>query len=331
MLALLIKPSNVTIPIMVWILDATIEKIDWRKSITAIAPWLLAAISMIVITTRAQPASAFAFSQPAIWQRPAVALDGIFFYLQKFSWPVGLTIDYGRTPRAVLHHPGLLSIESVLLCILVAALYRSRQRVIIAGAAIVVAALLPVLGLTSFAFQLYSTVADRYAYPALLGAAIIFAYVLSRMKNVPVRIAMCVLLCIWGCMTFQQVRTWKDNYSLFTRVLRINSQSWMAWNSLGNAMILDGRVTEGLEMSRTAWKIAPARPSIAINIGTALAMLHRSREALPYLQFAALHEPEDFVVAANLSHVYSELQDPEAAALWQKRALQRRETNALHR
>jgi hypothetical protein len=331
-LALLIKPSNVTIPIMVWVLDIAIEKVDWKRSALAIAPWLLAAIPMIMITTIAQPSARFTFWQPAMWQRPAVASDAIVFYIEKLLWPAALTIDYGRTPAAIFGNPAILFIELTLVLAVAISLLKLRRRIpiIVAGIAIFIAALLPVLGLTSFAFQIYSTVADRYAYPGLIGVGMILAAILAKIKKLSARILVCTLLFIWAVMTYQQSQIWKNNYSLFTHTLRINPHSWMAWNSLGNAMILDGRVSEGLDMARTAWSLAPDRPRIAINIGTALAMLHRPGEALPYLQFAAIHEPDDFVVATNLSRVYSQLNEPAAAELWRERARQREAANALN-
>ncbi len=61
---------------------------------------------------------------------------------------------------------------------LAAWLWYQRTRVpwLVSTAGVFVAGLLPVLGLVPFAFQAYSTVADRYVYIAMLGPALALAW-----------------------------------------------------------------------------------------------------------------------------------------------------------
>lgn len=97
-----------------------------------------------------------------------VAADAVTFYLGKLAWPVRLGPDYGRSPQVVLADGS----GSVSIAILVgfvtglAAFRRSRFALVIL--AIFVLALAPVLGLVPFSYQRFSTVADRYAYFAVL-------------------------------------------------------------------------------------------------------------------------------------------------------------------
>ena len=85
------------------------------------------------------------------------------FYYGKLFWPVGLTIDYGRTPSRVLTGHILFGNLAVLsgLGIILWMVWRDYRGIAL-GAAIMLAGLLPVLGLVPFGFQEYSTVADHF-------------------------------------------------------------------------------------------------------------------------------------------------------------------------
>ena len=63
-------------------------------------------------------------------------------------------------------------------------LLRRKCRGAALGALIALAALLPVLGLVPFTFQEWSTVADRYMYLAMLGAALAVGTLLARLPGV---------------------------------------------------------------------------------------------------------------------------------------------------
>ena len=97
--------------------------------------------------------------------RPFIAMDAIIFYVQKLFIPYPLLIDYGRSPTAVLkltNSPellGFLGWATVGAVLLVLASHRWQTLGLVS---LFLAALLPNLGLIPFAFQGFSTVADRY-------------------------------------------------------------------------------------------------------------------------------------------------------------------------
>jgi len=94
----------------------------------------------------------------------------ICFYAEKFLVPMGLCLDYGRTPHACWPTPARRACGS--------RAPRDRGHLCRAAACepslavmLVVAGLLPVLGLVPFTFQGFWAVADRYTYLPMLGAA----------------------------------------------------------------------------------------------------------------------------------------------------------------
>src|SRR5262249_39791081 len=147
-----------------------------------LAPWFLLAGVWVLVTHAVQPIH----SEMAVewWARPIIALDALCVSFIQLLFPVQLGMDYGRTPASVLHNPVTI-LACLLSCLLILLLWRMRARLpwTVGGGIVFCAGLLPTLGLIPFAFQIYSTVADRYLYLALLGLAILLAEILARRKE----------------------------------------------------------------------------------------------------------------------------------------------------
>ncbi|MGD9644645.1 MAG: tetratricopeptide repeat protein [Pirellulales bacterium] len=233
-LALLSKPSAVSVPAMALVLDVGLVRRTWRAALLAIAPWLALAGILVLVTRYAQPAQELAIDRVQLWQRPVVAADAIAFYLRKLVWPWPLGPDYGRTPPVVL---GSLvgKLAWLLLVALVVAIYRlPRRRLLWTALALFAAALAPVSGLLPFGFQGMSTVADRYAYVAMLAPALLLAAILAR--GAPRLAWGAVALAIAGLAVLSgwQASLWRDDGTLFTHnIERIDADSHVSHNNLG--------------------------------------------------------------------------------------------------
>jgi protein O-mannosyl-transferase len=100
------------------------------------------------------------------------------------------------------------------------------------GFAVFAVALNPVLGFFRFDYQIFSTVADHYAYVAMLGPAIFLAGLLARRGETWLRVAGVVIVLL-AIRSFVQVRTWSDTRTLFEHALTVNPNSVAANSSLG--------------------------------------------------------------------------------------------------
>src|SRR3954447_26553564 len=102
-------------------------------------------------------------------------------------WPVAMAPDYARRPEVVMRMAG--GAWPYLIWIVPAALtawaWRGRRARpwALAGLAVFVAGIAPVLGLTPFQFQFTSTVADHYLYLAMFGPAVVLTWALVRFRN----------------------------------------------------------------------------------------------------------------------------------------------------
>ena len=99
-LALLAKPAAVVVPLMALIIDRVILQRSWRAIAQSLALWFALTIPIMLIARVVQPA--VEVTPAPLWARPLVALDALAFYLVKLVLPVGLTINYGRTPQSIL-------------------------------------------------------------------------------------------------------------------------------------------------------------------------------------------------------------------------------------
>ncbi|HEX4510477.1 MAG TPA: hypothetical protein VH328_10370, partial [Burkholderiaceae bacterium] len=179
--ATLCKPSAAAVPLVALAIDRVALRTPWRKALLAASVLALVVVPFVMLTRASQVIPAAGQSSP--WQRPFVAGDALAFYVLKTVLPIDLGVDYGRTPASVMAH-GWSYLVWLLPGSLLAVAFVNRQRRPLTwlGLLMFVCFLLPTSGLMPFSFQAYSTVADRYAYLALLGVGLVVADVIDQVK-----------------------------------------------------------------------------------------------------------------------------------------------------
>jgi hypothetical protein len=216
LMALLAKPSTVMVPVIAGIIDRVLYNRPWRAIANWLWPWLVVAAGFVVLTSWVQIVAPD-IGGP-IWARPLIALYSIAFYLGKLVLPIDLRIDYGHNPKLLLTDPTLHYVLFWAWIFPVAAallLWRSRNRILITAGLIFVAGVLPVLGFAQFAYEYYTTVADRYVYLSMLGVALAVAWVVDRYKVRWVGAAAAVAIVIFGGLSMVVAAQWMDTDSLY--------------------------------------------------------------------------------------------------------------------
>lgn len=292
-LTLLSRPSAVMLPFVVAVIVVWLNRRPLRDVVLPLAAWVLMCVPIVLVTRAVQPAQLVAVA-PGL--RPLVALDALSFYLWKMLIPLHLLPDYGRTPGWLAAHPGMLRFTWIgaasiaLLCIV---LWR-RWRWPAVAFAVFALSLLPVLGLTVFAYQRFSTVADRYAYLALLGPAIAIASVLAARPSRPKFIVAAAVALVFACLSFWQTRYWSDTAILFEHTLEVSPDSPEAHYALGhyygekaqeelasgNAEIAQSRFEQALAHDRAVLATHPDDVKSRFNIANLLLRFGRNSEAV---------------------------------------------------
>lgn len=313
--ALLAKPQAVTLPLVALFLDRFVVGRAWKRSLPLALAWLALAAGAIWLTKSQQSDETLRFVAPIGW-RPIVALDAIGFYATKVLVPIGLATDYGRTPQWLLESTARAWPALVALALFAITLWVRPARRFHVCVVVFCVLLLPVLGLVTFGYQDISTVADRYAYPALLGVALAVAWIVERSTSVVQWSTAAVLAIVLGVLAGRQADTWRSNETLFARVLEVNPRSWKAYSNLALAATRQGRLDEAVAQYRRALELGPSRWIVHQNLGLVLCQKGQTLEGEQELARSFELRRENLAVAGMLGSVrlslgrYADAEDP---------------------
>jgi len=240
----LCKPTAMVVPLVAAAIDGWVIGRPWRKVIVSAGVLLVVAVPGMVVARWIQRATSI--SIVPVWQRVFVAGDALAFYLWKVVWPAGLALDYGRRPRWVMGHWwGYVTWVAPAAVAVVLWAGRRRWRWLVGAWVVLVAGVLPVLGLSPFLFQHYSTVTDHYLYLSMLGVAMAAAWGAEALRRWSPRGAgvVCgVVVGVLGGRAMVEGAYWTNDLTVWRRNLEVNPRSFAAENNLGMALQMAGDV-----------------------------------------------------------------------------------------
>jgi cytochrome c-type biogenesis protein CcmH/NrfG len=265
--ALLAKPSAVTVPILAAVLDRWILRRTWKAIARALLPWMAIVCVFVVIGVMTQHTPA-TYAGP-LWARPIIAGDALAFYLYKIIFPLKLGVLYDEAPKTVLSHAWGWAVWTFPVAILVGAyLYRRRSSWLLASVGLLFVAPLPVLGLVSFEFAQFSTVADRYIYVAMLGPAVAMTFLLRSGRGTKWLASLCAAaLFVLSVRSYGQTKTWSDSYALFSNAVSVNPRSAVAFVHLASN---DSTLASAEMLARRSIQLDPGQISGYLVLGNIL-------------------------------------------------------------
>ncbi|MBX3414343.1 MAG: tetratricopeptide repeat protein [Pirellulales bacterium] len=352
LLALLSKPSAAAVPLILMIFEGVLYQRSWRPMLARLAWWGVPAIGLAWWTRQLQDDSVSRFVfEPAWWQRPFVALDALTFYLGKLLMPVGLAFDHGRSPQTVLAQWStyVIWLVPVGLVTLLAWLPGRRWWLTVCG--IFVAGLLPSLGLVSFAFQDLSTVAERFAFLAMLGPALAVAWMMTWPSVRPWRGELSLVLVGLALVTVRQTGFWHDTQTLLAhglavhpnstlcltnealqraeagdltaaemlldRVVAINPNEARVWMNLAAVYTRQGRPADAIGALERAVEQHSAEPQPKLDLARVLLEQNDYERIVSLLQEVVQVRPQDLEAHTYLGIAHSNLGQPaEASVHW---------------
>jgi hypothetical protein len=226
-LALLCKPSVVSVPVALVLYAWWFDRERFRATARAAAIWTALGLVSVLVTRQAQ-AAMFSVAVP-VSHRPVIAVDAIGFYLMKMVWPYPLAADYGRRPDVLWATPSmmiatLIVAAAITLAVIIGSRRDPRYRIAVLWPVLLV----PVLGVIPFAYQRISTVADHYDYLPLAIVAAVVALSVARSSRLNGRAGWGVfglLLVVYGGASFARTADWRDNQRFFDDMIRKNPRS----------------------------------------------------------------------------------------------------------
>jgi len=301
-LGLLSKPMLVTLPFVLLLLDfwplgrlrlparsrggaPQSVGIPFSRLSLEKAPFLALSAASSVITLIAQAGGLGRVQQYPFPVRFFNAVHSYGVYLRKTVWPDDLMIFYAH-PGAGLSPGHVFAAGLLLVAItLVAALTARTRPYLVTGWLWYLGILVPVIGLVQQSGS--AAMADRYTYLPLIGVFLAVAWGVHGLfptgrhgRNVlaGVAAAACLLLAL---QTTRQVGTMRDDESIYRHMLSVDPASVYARNSLGGALIGQGRLADASSVLGSIYRPNPLQlAGVLQQRGAQLAMSGKADEAL---------------------------------------------------
>lgn len=229
-LSLLSKPSAVTLPAILLVIDLLQKQKTIRQIIIGLLPFIALATVFSYVNLETQTKAQFINQAHAFphWQRVLFAGFALLKYLGLFLAPVQLSViyPYPFAGTAVMVTGAL----AVLLLLLVIGFAIKKKHInVLLALAMVVINLLPVLQFIPFGEVLY---ADRYLYLPLIGFGWLLGLGFERLK-LPTQAVAMPLLIVLCFLSFMRSKAWSSALNLYENVLAHSPNSFVALNSAG--------------------------------------------------------------------------------------------------
>jgi Flp pilus assembly protein TadD len=312
-LAMMAKPTLVTLPLMLLLLDGWPLHRLGRKAMLEKLPLFALAAAVCVMTyhAQAQGGAMNAGAELTASQRLAGGIVAYGQYLAKTVWPTNLSVHYAHP-----YLPGggglawwqIAASAAILLTITGIVIAQRRQRHLLFGWLWFVIALLPVIGIVHVGDRL---IADRYTTWAHIGLFIAIVETARRIE-LPHRLGGVVAACLLaacGYMAFEQASCWRDSTSLYAHSLRSQPNSPLLHNNYGLALKGAGHVDEAERHYRRAIELNPADPLAHHNLANVLADRGESLAARDHYRAAVEAQPRMDAALFALARVSLELND----------------------
>ncbi len=243
------------------------------------------------------------------------ALSAYVKYVGKTIWPHDLAVLYPFPLSFPLWQ--VISSLLVLLFLSVTAIRVGRLRPYLpVGWFWFLVTLVPVIGLIKVGVQ---SMADRYSYIPSIGLFIMAAWGvpdltkgLRHRKGILALLA-CAVIIASTVLTWQQLRYWRDNISLYRHTLQVTTgNSWINYN-LGLALASAGDLDAAIQEYQKALLISPNNSNIHNNLGMALVRKGDTDEGIRELREALLLTPDNVEAHNNLGSAFAIKGDMDAA------------------
>jgi protein O-mannosyl-transferase len=353
-LGLLCKPTLVTVPLVLLLLDYWPLKRFAGQSSTR---WLiLEKIPLFALSAAGTGATLWAHEKsiiyierlPFMW-RVGNGLVTCLIYIKQMVWPVRLAVFYP--------HPGVtLPVWEIVLAIVVLLLttagaitLRRKRPYFYTGWLWYLLMLLPVIGLIQVGSQGH---ADRYTYLSQIGLYILLAWAVTDICRASVSDAnrkgtafrsrngcgataglsnalqrrilggtagVAIILLAWCARV--QASCWRDGETLWSRAIAVTSGNFVAYAGLGQFQLDHGRLDEAINQLQSALNIDPKYPIARTNLGIALTRKGRIDEAIAHLQTVLEDYPNDAKAHYNLGIALLKKGDSQSAIAAFEKAL----------
>ncbi len=327
-LGLLAKPTLVTLPLVLLLLDYwPLGRLQSRQPAEICAgtpggrrlivekiPLFVLAAGSCIVTFLVQRAGVEAFVDAALPWRIGNAVVAYVAYLIQFFCPINLAIMYP--------HPGedlplwKIAAAAIALIAISAGVVKLRRRspYLVTGWLWYLGMLVPMIGLVQVGWQ---SRADRYTYLPQIGVCIMVAWgvhqaAVSRVAQRWATVGALAALAILTGLAYRQTALWRSDETLWKHAIACTENNYVAHLHIAMAMTVQERFPEAIEHYQAADRLAQNKTAKcyaanAVTIATKLGFLYskmgRLDEAVAQYERALKAEPKNARVHVNLAAV----------------------------
>ncbi len=333
-LGLLAKPSLVTLPFLLLLLDYwPLARFSFGQkfSFKVLIPLIVEKIPLFILSSAAGVAAILTqqhshllapVAQVPILPRIGYAADSYIVYLQQMFWPKGLAVIYPFPQN------GLPLSEIILALMLLAGIsafafvLRKQRPYLIVGWLWYLGMLVPMVGIIHVGSVAR---ADRFTYLAQIGVYIILAFAIKdftaswrngrRILSAGTFSVIAILMfCAW-----KQASYWRNSETLWAHTLACTKNNAFAYNDYGGALLANGKIDDAIENFQKALQINSRYAEVYHNLGDAFIQKGNRIEAIQQYEQALAIDPEDEPSHVNLGIVlYQSGRIDEAVVHYQK-------------
>ena len=220
-LSLLSKPAAVILPIVLLLLDYWKSRSFNWKMVAEKIPFLILSLVFGFITVKVQSADAIvSFDLYPLWSRFFFACYTIMIYAARFFVPYPLSAFH---PYPSVDALGLSVWLSPIFIIALATLLwlKRKDRLVVFSFLFFIANLLLVVQFVSIGLTIVS---ERYTYVPYIGLSFLAGMLLEKhlvtSSNTFIKAAPFVLAIVFGVISFQRTKVWKDGDTLWADVIK---------------------------------------------------------------------------------------------------------------
>jgi len=287
--ALMSKPMAVTLPLLLlfldwWPLDRWNDPTRTRSVrllfeklpialIAAAGAWLAVASQKFWGAIRTQ-------DEFSLSVRVINALVSYTTYLRRIVWPSDLAIYYPHPGHSLTFAAGLAAFLFLSLVSAAAILLARRTPFFLAGWLWFGVVLGPVIGLVQIGNQ---GMADRYAYPSVIGIFIALVWGAEAWLRKHPRLAATgavAAVSLLAIISARQVLTWRNSETVFRQALAVTSNNELAHLNLGNVYFLRKDYLAAQEEYHRSLAVRPGQFLVWNNLGVVATKLGNEEEAI---------------------------------------------------
>ena len=325
-LSLLSKPAAVILPLVLILLDYWKGRTINLKSLVEKAPFFVAALALGILTYSIQSKGAIAgFDLYPMWVRPFFGCYTLMIYAVRFFIPYPLSA-FHPYPSPDNLGPFVLASPLFVIGLLFFLWYFRKNKVIVFGTLFFIINLLLILQVLSIGFTIVS---ERYTYVPYIGLAFMISMWLYDLKakfKHSIIVAASIVTVVFGFITFQRTKVWKDGGTLWDDVIKKFPDAAMP--RTGRAGYLSQKASDlGPQVSKAkdslynlalidcdhAVKIAPNEPIAFEKRGLIYMMMKRDKEAMADAETLIKLQPVNAMGYYIRGTIYARTQEPQKA------------------